>query len=105
MTFKQKRLNRHVKIIKNMSKAMSHLTSYGSFDENDEIALALMLRAVSIISIDAHEDLTTESKHPKNDIQTAFIDQFEKEIHQAYERQVSKQANKKENADGTKNND
>lgn len=105
MNFKQKRLNRHVKIIKNMSKAMSHLTSYGSFDENDEIALALMLRAVSIISIDAHEDLTTESKHPANDIQTAYIKQFEKEVHQAYERQVSKQANKKENIDGTKNSD
>lgn len=88
-----------------MSKAMSHLTSYGSFDENDEIALALMLRAVSIISIDAHEDLITESKHPANDIQTAYIKQFEKEVHQAYERRVNKQANKKENTDGTKNSD
>lgn len=82
---------------------MSHLTSYGSFDGNDEIALALMLRATSIISIDAHEDLTTESKHPKNSIETAYIKDFEQEVHRAYERQVNKNANKKENTNG--NND
>jgi hypothetical protein len=97
MSFKQSRMDRHVHIIKNLSKAMYHLTSYGSFDDNDQKALALMLQATSIIATDAHSDLTTESKHPANDIQTAYIKQFEREVHDAYKRQVSKQTKKEEN--------
>ena len=99
MSFKQSRMDRHVHIIKNLSKAMYHLTSYGSFDDKDQEALALMLQATSIIATDAHSDLTTESKHPANNIQTAFINQLEKEVHLEYEKMTKARKNKKENTD------
>lgn len=99
MSFKQSRMDRHVHIIKNLSKAMYHLTSYGSFDDKDQEALGLMLQATSIIATDAHSDLTTESKHPKNNIDTAFINQLEKEVHLEYKRMTEARENKKENTD------
>ena len=101
MSFLQNRMDRQVQIIRSISKAMHHLTSYGMFDERDQAILSLLLKALNNLALDTFDDLMTESKHPKNKIQDDFIKQFEEEIRVAY----NKRMKEKENNDGTENSD
>lgn len=101
MSFLQNRMDRQVQIIKSISKAMDHLTSYGTFDENDQAVLSLLLKALNHLALDTFDDLMTESKHPKHTIQDAFIAQFEKDVRDAYNKRVREE----KNANGTEDNE
>jgi len=93
MSFLQNRMDRQVQIIRSISKAMHHLTSYGMFDENDQAVLSLLLKALNHLALDTFDDLTTESKHPKNKIQDDFIAQFEEDIKIAYNKRMKEKEN------------
>jgi len=93
MSFLQNRMDRQVQIIRSISKAMHHLTSYGMFDENDQAVLSLLLKALNYLALDTFDDLTTESKHPKNKIQDDFIAQFEEDIKIAYNKRMKEKEN------------